>query len=171
MVTVHSAESYDNGGIIPTTDVTLNPRHSQDSALPSATRPRPHSQQPVKPDNDLFISPASNLVSQPSFSQTCKTSCKQWQWIGSDLGFKPATFQSVVWRANHCSTWAHKIIMLKWIYQLIQHGQGFGHSCRVSKLRDFTKLEPSNCCRSLGIDICLFLYIAQFPIVLFVYMH
>jgi hypothetical protein len=60
---------------------------------------------------------------------------------------------------------------LKWIYQLIQHSQGFGHSCRVSKLRDFTKLEPSNCYRSLGIDICLFLNITQFPIVLFVYTH
>ena len=59
--------SYDGMASIPTTDLPMDPRHSQESMLPSAARPQPHSQQPVMPQEDLFISPASHQVSSLRF--------------------------------------------------------------------------------------------------------
>ena len=63
MLDILSTASYDGMASIPTTDLPMDPRHSQESMLPSAARPQPHSQQPVMPQEDPFISPASHQVS------------------------------------------------------------------------------------------------------------
>ncbi|XP_041357389.1 C2 domain-containing protein 3-like [Gigantopelta aegis] len=52
--------SYDSMGSIPTTDVSIETFTTQDSAYPQRVLPTPHHQQPVRPEQDPFISPASH---------------------------------------------------------------------------------------------------------------
>ncbi|KAL8593869.1 hypothetical protein ACOMHN_018081 [Nucella lapillus] len=66
-------DSYDNTGSIPTTDLPAHPLHVQESTLPSASRPLPHSQQPVKPQEDPFISPASHLTEDIKVQNVART--------------------------------------------------------------------------------------------------
>ena len=57
--------SYDSTGSIPTTDISMETQSSrvtQESAFPKRNQPVPHSQQPRKPVEDPFISPASHQV-------------------------------------------------------------------------------------------------------------
>ncbi|ESO89518.1 hypothetical protein LOTGIDRAFT_165110 [Lottia gigantea] len=53
--------SYDSMGSIPTTDISMEMHVTQESALPHRVLPEPHSHLPPKPDDDLFVSPASHL--------------------------------------------------------------------------------------------------------------
>lgn len=57
--------SYDSTGSIPTTDVSMETYTShvtQESTYPKQSRPTPHTDQPMKPVEDPFISPASHQV-------------------------------------------------------------------------------------------------------------
>ena len=57
--------SYDSTGSIPTTDISMETHSShvtQESTYPKRNQPVPHSQQPRKPVEDPFISPASHQV-------------------------------------------------------------------------------------------------------------
>ena len=57
--------SYDSTGSIPTTDISIETHSShvtQESTYPKRNQPVPHSQQPRKPVEDPFISPASHQV-------------------------------------------------------------------------------------------------------------
>ncbi|XP_076468573.1 C2 domain-containing protein 3-like isoform X2 [Babylonia areolata] len=66
-------DSYDNTGSIPTTDLPAHPPQPQDPTLPSASRPQPHSHQPVKPQEDPFISPASHLTEDIRLQNNART--------------------------------------------------------------------------------------------------
>ncbi|KAK7097644.1 C2 domain-containing protein 3-like [Littorina saxatilis] len=63
----------DDMSSVPTTDLNMGPHHKHESMLPSATRPLPHSQQPSKPQEDLFISPASNQADVAGLSNSART--------------------------------------------------------------------------------------------------
>lgn len=57
--------SYDSTGSIPTTDISMDTYASgvtQESTVPKKSRPVPHRDQPRKPVEDPFISPASHQV-------------------------------------------------------------------------------------------------------------
>ncbi|XP_067663139.1 C2 domain-containing protein 3-like [Haliotis asinina] len=53
--------SYDSMGSIPTSDISLETHTTQESTYPHRYQPRPHFSQPVMPQDDPFVSPASHL--------------------------------------------------------------------------------------------------------------
>ncbi|XP_048237074.1 C2 domain-containing protein 3-like isoform X2 [Haliotis rufescens] len=53
--------SYDSMGSIPTSDISLETHTTQESTYPHRYQPRPHFSQPVMPQEDPFVSPASHL--------------------------------------------------------------------------------------------------------------
>ena len=68
--------SYDSTGSIPTTDISMETHSShvtQESTYPKRNQPVPHSQQPRKPVEDPFISPASHQV-------CCRSSLRKHMW-------------------------------------------------------------------------------------------
>lgn len=62
---IYHTDTYDGMSSIPTTDVSMETYSShvtQESTFPKQSRPVPHTDQPRKPVDDPFISPASHQV-------------------------------------------------------------------------------------------------------------